>query len=167
MRFRVLVGGLCAAAMLLVAGGAYAQPEIFNGRSIPPDGVKAFTIETDASTIIEIVAIANNARTDLDILVTTEIDGEEVVIVDSKSGVLQYELASVGLLGATTYKVTITNVDGPSSRWTVTFGSPGGVDVTAGARFAVRDAGEFTLDGPVDPEFLGVQRLLQERRANR
>lgn len=167
MRFRSLVGGLCAAAMLLAAGSAFAQPEVFYGRSIPPDGVKAFTLVMDASDIVEIVAIANNERTDLDIMITTEIDGEEVVIVDSKSGVLQYEKAAAGLLGATTYKVTITNVDGPSSRWTVTFSSPGGAGATAGARYAVRDAGEFTLDGPVAPEFLGVQRLLQERHARR
>lgn len=167
MRFRALVGGLCAAAMLLAAGSAYAHPQVFYGRSIPPNGVKAFTIEMDASDIVEILAIANNERTDLDILITTEIDDEEVVIVDSKSGVLQYEKAAAGLLGATTYKVTITNVDGPSSRWTVTFTSPGGAGATAGARYAIRDAGEFTLDGPVDPEFLGVQRLLQERQARR
>jgi hypothetical protein len=167
MRFRVLVGGLCAAVMLLVASGAYAQPQVYNGRSIPPDGVKAFTIVTDASTIVEVVATANNARTDLDIMITTEEDGEEVVIADSRSGLLQYEVAAAGLIGATTYKVMITNVDGPSSRWTLIFSSPAGVDVTAGARFAVRDAGEFMLDGPVEPEFLGVQRLLQERRAKR
>ena len=167
MRFRVLVGGLCAAAMLLVAGGAYAQPQVFTGRSIPPDGVKAFTLVMDASDIVQVQAFANNARTDLDIMITTEIDDEEVVIVDSKSGVQQFELAAAGLLGATTYKVTITNADGPSSRWTVVFSSPGGADATSGARYAVRDAGEFMLDGPVSPEFLGVQRLLQERETSR
>ena len=167
MRFRVLVGGLCAAAMLLVATGAFAQPSVFSGRSIAPDTVKAFTLVTDASDIVQVVATANNTRTDLDIMITTEVDGEEVVIVDSKSGVLQYELAAAGLLGATTYKVMITNVDGPSSRWQVVFSSPGGTDVTSGARLQVREAGEFSLDGPVDPQFEGVQRLMQDRAARR
>jgi len=153
--------------MLLAATGAFAQPNIFSGRSIAPDTVKAFTLVTDASQIVEVTATANNARTDLDIMITTEVDGEEVVIVDSKSGVLQYEVAAAGLLGATTYKVMLSNVDGPSSRWQVVFSSPGAADATSGARLQVREAGEFTLDGPVDPQLEGVQRLMQERADRR
>ena len=145
MRSRILVGGLCAAFVLLTATGAMAQ-DVFTGRSIAPDTVKAFTVVTDTSMILEVLAIATNARTDLDILITTEVDGEDEVIVDSQSGVLQTEKAAAGLLGARTYKVAVWNNAGPSSRWTVIFSSPGGTDTTSGARLAVRFVCQVGLD---------------------
>ena len=169
MRSRILIAGLCAAALLSTAAVAIAanQPVVFTGRSIPPEQIRAFTVTTDTSLIVEIQALANNTRTDLDIMVTTEVDGEEEVVVDSQSGVLQFELASVGLLGATTYKVTVTNVAGPSSKWTLVMTSPGSVDASQGARFSARALGTFSIDGPVDPEFAELQRLVRERTAHK
>jgi len=166
MKSKLLFGGLCAAVALAVAAPAMAQEaDIFTGK-IAPEVIKAFTIDTDASTIIELTAIAHNAKTDLDILITTGTGDDEEILVDAKSGVFQLEKAAVGLLGATTYKVAITNVAGPNSRFVAMFTTPSSTGVTQGARIRVREAGEFGIDEPVgNPEFAGLQRLVRERVA--
>lgn len=166
---RALIGSVCAIVMLALAAPASAQdPDIFTGR-IEKNFAKLFSITTDESMIVEINVIAFAVSADLDILVTTEVTENGVttdqVVIDSKSGVLQYEQAAAGLLGATTYKVTLSNVTGPESRFALMFSSPGGTGATKGARLAVSEIGSFGIDEPVDdPALAGIQELVRQSR---
>lgn len=161
MKSRLLIGGLCAVVMVSAAGVALA--DVFTGR-IAPGKSKVFTLTTDTSTILEITAIANHERTDLDILVTVRDGADDVVVADSASGRVQLEEATVGLPGATEVTITLTNADGPNSRFTLLINEPGDPGVERGARYA----GEFDMSVPAsDPEMAGIQDLVRKRAARR
>lgn len=180
MKSKLLMGALCVAALLLVAPEAEAQVE--TGR-IARNVSKSWTFTTDTSTIFQIQVIAFHKNTDIDILVTvpdrgdeepggdddptTDNDDEVDVVLDSRSGINQLEQGSVGLLGATEVTVTITNVDGPHSRFALLITQPA-LDASArlGAMSTLTYVGEFGPDDRVsEPRLRAVQSLAAKQIA--
>lgn len=163
MTRKLALGALCVAVSLtLMATPASAQ--IITGM-IAPEVTKVYSLTTDTSTIIQIQAVAFHERTDLDILVTTGEGIDEEVVLDSRSGVLQLELGAVGVEGATDVTISITNADGPKSRFAVTVTEPAKLDTVRGRnRLPLQKVGEFGLHEQLDdPRLAWLQELVRKR----
>lgn len=167
MRAKHVLAVLCVAAVVGAAAPT-AFADVFTG-NIGSGTSKVYSLTTDTSTILQITAIAFNERTDLDILVTyRNEDDEDVVLLDSRSGVLQLEQGTVGLEGALEVTITVTNVDGPRSRFVLLMTEPANPGVDKVQSLPIRYAGEFGPDEAVtDPALAGLQRLINERLAGR
>lgn len=164
MRSKLLIGALCVAALVLVAPEAHAQIE--TGR-IAKEVSKVWEFTTDTSTIFQMQVIAFHEKTDIDILVTIpdgDDDGDDPdVVLDSRSGVLQLEQGTVGLEGATEVTITITNVDGPQSRFAFMLSQPS-LDAAARIGGNLTYVGEFAPgDRLDDPRLAALQRMVNSR----
>ena len=172
MRSRYLVAGICVAVALL-GFPQVGYAEVFKGK-IKEEQVIKFDLTTDTSLIVEILLITQRDNVDVDIVVTVpdgdDEDEEPDIVATSESGIDQIEKLTLGLLGATEYTICITNVDGPTSKFIITFETMGDTGAERG-RMAHGDgprmAGSFDLNGPVSAEDAGLQRLIRERLAGK
>lgn len=160
MRSKPLLVAVCLAVIMAAAGVASA--DVFSGR-IAPGKTKIYSLTTDISTILQIQAIAAHERTDLDIMVTIKEEADDIVVLDSASGMKQMEQGTVGVGGAVDVTITITNASGPKSRFMLVITEPGSPEAGKGARIDVAYAGEFGTDEYVsDPRLASLQRLVQK-----
>ncbi len=166
MRSRLLIGGLCAAvALLAVTTPASAQSTVERDSGKLKKGQTRFwNIPTDTSMILR-VEVVTFKDVDADITITKGEGDDKETVVSSLSGTIGYEIAAVGLEGATTYTIAVTSVSGPTSQFTILFSTVAEPGVSGGpARIAA--GGAFMLEEPVsDPEVAALQKLVLERVA--
>ena len=150
-------------AAMFVGGAALAQTTVDRDSGKLREGqTRVWSITTDSSIILDVV-VTMVKDADPDILVTTGSGNDKTVVADSRSSTTGIEKASVGLQGATTYEIAVTNDSGPTSRFVAVFNTLSAPGVGRGAA-RIRVLGEFDAAQPVtDPELAALQRLVQQR----
>lgn len=169
MRSKVLVAVFCAAVALIAIAPA-ASADVFQA-NLGADQVRKYHVVTDTSTILGIELTMRKPGTDIDIMVTYEDDDDEIVtLVDSVAGIDQLERVVVGVPGATRLLITVTHISGPRAKFSLLiweFGMPDNDGPGERAGIRVTEAGEFSLSGPVAPEDMAIQALLQRHGARK
>lgn len=178
MRSRLIVAVL-GIAMALAAGGAQAQTsaDIFTGK-IAPGKTKIYSLTADVSVIIDLL-VQTFSQVDVDILILDVTSGNRAgapvpipeddpgnLYAKFESGILQTEKAVISVGGNMIVNVCVTSVSGPNSRFIARFTTDSSTKIKKGAAgLKIEEVGEFDADGPVDPQFAGLQLVVQQHLA--
>ena len=176
MRSRLLIGGLCVAVALV------ALPPLASAQGTSIDRAhtkfsenqtKMWTITLDTSLILRVrIVLFQDGDPDIIIFKDNsksasrdfEVDEDDDVFVDSRSGANAIEEATAGLPGNATYTIAVTLDSKQTTDSIITFETFAAPGISGGPGVKVVQSGQFRLGESLDGRLGRIQDLVRKQR---